>query len=443
MLTLKDLASVGHSIAVVIHQPRTDIFNMIDHLLLLSKGHVIYNGNACNVRQYLESIPSISKLPPETGIADWIMDTIIQDEINSKQDQDEEVESDKDKNDNGNGSSGSVLATHWMNYQKQKQQQEEALNGNTANEKKRQLKPYFRQHSLTELEDTLHKFEASFMKQLSLLMRRTLKQRRGESITMVTMLLTFAFVLFTSLFWWRLPNNTNKIFERNSLLFFMLIAQANGIVVSSMTVFQRSRSLLRRERAKKMYGVLPYFIAKTISDMTNNVMLPMVYGIVTYFTTGLRPEVIPFFKFCLAFYFTLGTAQSMGFFLSVIIPTMQISLILAPPITLFFLIIGGFYIPLSNMHVGIRWASYISFARYGYSALLINEFADRDIECSDDDTAISIGDVSGSCPLPGEVVYESLGIEGIFANYWFNVAMVAVLQLFFQLAAYGLLRRSK
>ena len=49
MLTLKDLASVGHSIAVVIHQPRTDIFNMIDHLLLLSKGHVIYNGNACFV----------------------------------------------------------------------------------------------------------------------------------------------------------------------------------------------------------------------------------------------------------------------------------------------------------------------------------------------------------------------------------------------------------
>ena len=30
MLTLKRLAELGHSIAVVIHQPRTSIFNMFD-----------------------------------------------------------------------------------------------------------------------------------------------------------------------------------------------------------------------------------------------------------------------------------------------------------------------------------------------------------------------------------------------------------------------------
>eukprot|EP00538_Stauroneis_constricta_P005397 CAMPEP_0119565362 /NCGR_PEP_ID=MMETSP1352-20130426/29786_1 /TAXON_ID=265584 /ORGANISM="Stauroneis constricta, Strain CCMP1120" /LENGTH=75 /DNA_ID=CAMNT_0007614253 /DNA_START=46 /DNA_END=270 /DNA_ORIENTATION=+ len=72
---------------------------------------------------------------------------------------------------------------------------------------------------------------------------------------------------------------------------------------------------------------------------------------------------------------------------------MAIALLIAPTLTLFMFILGGFYIPLSNMHVGIKWASYISFARYGYSALLINEFGDRDIPCADDDDdiAISIG----------------------------------------------------
>ncbi len=121
---------------------------------------------------------------------------------------------------------------------------------------------------------------------------------------------------------------------------------------------------------------------------------------------------------------------------------MQIALILAPPITLFFFIMGGFYIPLINMHAGIKWVSYISFARYGYSALLVNEFADRDIPCAEDDVAISIGN-SGECPLPGETVYEGVGIEGIFASYWFNIAIVTILQVFFLAGAYGLLRRSK
>jgi len=60
---------------------RTDIFNMIDHLLLLSNGNVVYDGQADNVRTYLENLsPSILKLPKETGIADWVLDTIIADE---------------------------------------------------------------------------------------------------------------------------------------------------------------------------------------------------------------------------------------------------------------------------------------------------------------------------------------------------------------------------
>lgn len=222
----------------------------------------------------------------------------------------------------------------------------------------------------------------------------------------------------------------------------MLIAQGNGIVMGSISVFQQDRALLRRERAKKMYGVLPFFFAKTASDMTNNILLPCCYGIITYWSAGLRPTAVNFFQFVLAYYLTLTCGQAMGFFLSVLIPSMTIALILAPPITLFFFIMGGFYIPLSSMHVGIKWASYISFARYGYSALLVNEYQGRDIPCSEDDVAIAIGEAN-QCPLPGDSVYESVGIEGVFTNYWFNIAMVFILQVFFLIGAYGLLRRSK
>jgi ABC-type multidrug transport system permease subunit len=238
-----------------------------------------------------------------------------------------------------------------------------------------------------------------------------------------------------------MPDTTSWVYARNSLLFFMLIAQGNGIVVGSISVFQCERALLRRERAKKLYGVFPYFLAKISSDMTNNILLPVCYGVITYWTAGLRPTFVNFLKFVLGYYLTLGSAQSMGFFISILIPNQSIAMILAPPITLFFFIIGGFYIPLSNMHVGIKWASYISFARYGYSALLVNEFEGRYIPCSDDDIAVSIG-ATDECPMPGDSVYESVGIEGIFANYWFNVFIVFILQVAFLTGAYGLLRRS-
>ena len=70
MLTLKELAKLGHAIAVIIHQPRTEIFHLVDHLLLLSKGQVVYDGHPHSVRKYLEERPSVGKLPAETNIGE-------------------------------------------------------------------------------------------------------------------------------------------------------------------------------------------------------------------------------------------------------------------------------------------------------------------------------------------------------------------------------------
>jgi ABC-type multidrug transport system ATPase subunit len=79
MATLKDLARLGHSIAVVIHQPRTEIYNMFDHLLLLSRSQVVYNGHPSHARTFLEAACG-QELPLETGIADWMMDIVTADE---------------------------------------------------------------------------------------------------------------------------------------------------------------------------------------------------------------------------------------------------------------------------------------------------------------------------------------------------------------------------
>ena len=103
------------------------------------------------------------------------------------------------------------------------------------------------------------------------------KQQRGEKISYVTFVVTLAYTSFTSIFWWRIPDNTNRIYERNSLMFFVLIAQSNSCVTASIATFQRERGLLLRERSKKLYGVLPYFIGKTVADMVNTIIMPSIY----------------------------------------------------------------------------------------------------------------------------------------------------------------------
>lgn len=328
--TLKDLCARGHSIVVVIHQPRPGIYALFDHLLLLSKGRVVFDGPPTQARPYLEQ--SHGELPPETGLADWLMDIITEDEQQ------------------GDGR----LASQW-----------ETAKDTVVDDTQRD-------YTLSSLEELKAgpKYYTSVWAQFKLLTVRTMKQQSGERLTMTSVILQMSYLFFTALFWWRLETTTARIFEHNSLLFFMLIAQSNTIVIVALSVFQRERILLSRERAKKMYTVSSYFLAKTLSDMTNNVLLPLMYTGAVYWTGNFRPTVGAFFKYLFSFYWTFSTAQSMGLFLSILIPSQPIAMILAPSITLFFIIMGGFYIPLENLHVGVRWASYLSFARYGYSSLV-------------------------------------------------------------------------
>ena len=240
MITLKELASLGHAIAVVIHQPRTSIFNLFDKLLLLSKGRVVFEGIPSEARQFLESCPNVNALPPETGKADWIMDVITDDE---KLD---------------NGGSLPLLWSHYSEKKNEKQPQSDSPLKQRNNAVKRispRNKLQRRLSSLQELENE-PKFQATFLTQLKLLIIRAQRQGRGERITRVSMLLTLCWTAFTGLAWGFLPDNTDYVFNRASLLYFILIAQSNSVVTTSMLTFGGERRLLSRERAKKLYGVL-------------------------------------------------------------------------------------------------------------------------------------------------------------------------------------------
>jgi ABC-type multidrug transport system ATPase subunit len=437
--TLKNLAAMGHSVVVVVHQPRTELFRLLDRLLLMSKGRAVYDGPPNDVRDYLEKLPYVQPLPPETGIADWIMDTIIADEKEHHQHhryrQYEASSKAVDAEQPERATRRLSLADHWANHRRGLQTSKKAVGGNHVSGKA---------SDTSATTTTTVKYEASFAKELSMLTRRISKQQRGDRLTLASVLVTVIYLVFTNFLYWRLPDDTSNVYERNSLLFFLLIAQGMGVVTNSIAVFHRERALLRRERAKKLYRVLPFFLAKAASDMTNNIFLPMLYGIIMYWTAGLRPSVGSFLRFALGFYLSLSCAQSMGFFLSILYPDPRLAIVMANPITLFMFIAAGFYIPIQNLNPVMKVLSYVSFARYGYSALLVNEYDNREIPCPPENSgelAISIG--GGNCPLAGLEVVESIGLEGFWVSYWSNIGILALFQLSFLVGAYVLLRKTK
>lgn len=429
MKTLHSLAHhSGHSIVVVVHQPRTKIFDLLDGLLLLSKGEEVYSGHPKGARAILESCPIGYSLPDQTNVADWIMDVISDDERRAIEEYKASLISKDDENPRD---TNLILPRHFAKIRDQAVTKEPIpINKHLTH----------RLSTLTILQTSVPRYSTSSRYQLELLTARSMKQRRGERITSTALLVSFAYLVFEVIFWFRLPNDTNHVFGRNSILFFLIIAQSNGIVTASVATFQQERALLRRERSKKMYRMFPYYIAKTLSDMTVTTLLPMLNVLIAYWLINLRPTAKAFFIFLAIFYLLFSCAQSLGLLLSVAIPNMQIALLVSPVLTLLMIVVGGFYIPLNNFPIWIRWIKYTSFATYGYSGLLINEFRGRMIPCVKD-VSVAVG--TGMCPLPGEHVYQSIGVTGIVSRLWFDFLMLILLQLLFRMGAYVLLRRSR
>ena len=114
-------------------------------------------------------------------------------------------------------------------------------------------------------------------------------------------------------------------------------------------MLKKEYGLFLREGNKGLYGMLLYFLAKMISDTTTSVVFLLIHMSVVYFTTNLWHDIpLAFLTFLLVFYISITTAQVLGMQLSVALPTLQIALLITPTINIFFMIMGGFYIPLDN-----------------------------------------------------------------------------------------------
>lgn len=72
---LKRVATAGSSVLFTIHQPPSAVFNLFDHLILLNKGRVMFNGRASQVQPFFEQRGYSN--PPNYNPADWIL-TIAQ-----------------------------------------------------------------------------------------------------------------------------------------------------------------------------------------------------------------------------------------------------------------------------------------------------------------------------------------------------------------------------
>jgi hypothetical protein len=93
---------------------------------------------------------------------------------------------------------------------------------------------------------------------------------------------------------YQLGDTAGDLFSKSGLLFFSLLSGAFPITAVAVLIVQM-RPIINRERASGVYGVVPYWLSRTLIDIPVHILLPLIFNSIVYWMAGLRPNVGSFF----------------------------------------------------------------------------------------------------------------------------------------------------
>lgn len=208
---------------------------------------------------------------------------------------------------------------------------------------------------------------STWFNQFSILLRRSLKERRHEAFNSLRVFQVLAASMLAGSMWWH--SAFHDIQDRLGLLFFISIFWGVLPSFNAVFVFPQERAIFLKERASGMYTLSSYFMARIVGDLPMELILPTIFVTIVYWMTGLKPD---FGAFLLTLMVLLGyvlASQGLGLALGALIMDAKQASTIVTVTMLAFVITGGFYV--HKVPACMTWIKYVSTTFYCYR-LLIN-----------------------------------------------------------------------
>ena len=131
-------------------------------------------------------------------------------------------------------------------------------------------------------------------------------------------------------------------------------------------IFPEERPVFLREVNNNMYRVGPYFWAKVISELPFSIMMPSVFGCITYFCLFLNPKASHFFVFLITLILIYNASSGYSLIISATFSNKQVAVTLTPVLIVPFMLFAGFFVAADTIPVWLKEFEYLSIYKYGY-----------------------------------------------------------------------------
>ena len=465
----------NRTIVLTIHQPRSNIFNKFNKLVLLSQGEMVYSGDTIRINEFLYNCGY--KIPSGYNIADYLIDITfdksqregkshhgnndLERDVNIPEIQANSTQIQSTTSRSLNSSEELRLQEEWEDYATHRdelrsilQDDSDNLNRN-VNENLRlsrtisehlhikfQNGPLFQQliNDITNLSPAsielpvLHAAEikASFHQQLAILCSRSFKNTyRNPRLLMANYLLAVLLGLFLGMVYYDITNDISG-FQNRMGLFFFILTYFGFITFTGLSSFAMERLIFLKERSNSYYLPSAYYISKIISDIIPlRVIPPVIITIVVYPLVGLNMMETNMIWRCILILILFNCGISMEIMtVGIVFHDLNNSIIVSVVILLFSILFSGLFINTKNItNYAIKYCKNISIFYYAYESLLINEV--KSLILKERKYGLNI-------EIPGATILSTFGFQ--IQNFGFDIKMLLLFNVIFILLGYLALR---
>ena len=364
MECIKGLALNGRLVVAVIHQPRSQIYSMFDHMLLLSAGKSMFYGKAASAVDYFERAGHAC--PEEFNPADHYLDLLSPDN-RSKALQESSVQRVQQ------------LAQYWDDHgQKQASGSLDAESGQAGS-------------LMSNMQIGQDRSCGSFFMQLKHLSWRTYTEVKRDWITLVIGCTIFClFGLLIGGVYSDIGFTQVSLQNRDGCLFFIGVNCTFNGLFSVLNVFPKEKNIVNTERANRAYDLTPYFLAKFFIEIPARCLPAVLYGTILYPMVGLREGA--FGTFLLVLISVSICSVSLGLLISAVMPSFEAAIGVGPLFVVVMILFGGFYIDIDSLPEVANLVPYVSILRWSFQALAINEYTGLTFTCVPNEQCISSGE---------------------------------------------------
>jgi ABC-type multidrug transport system ATPase subunit len=392
MNTLKDVATQGRTVICSIHQPRSSIYAMLDGILLLEGGKSVYFGSAgVECEQYFANLGF--PLPRAFNPADFFLDVISVDQRSE-----EALVASKAR--------VAKLTDAYAAYETKTKSvgvvDAPTSHGTSADAHSGVI---VSPAAATADVDGVYSFgdsgshdnssgggethfreSAGFVGPFLLLLKRTWReQTRDKGTLLIKHGMALFFTIVFGVVYWDMGRDQTSIMNRTGILFFMAMNQAFGSAIGTSQIIPVQLKVVNRERASKLYPVLPFYLATFLVALPLELLPQMATGSVIYYMTNLRPGFDHFCTYIGVMALENFVGIGVGMVLSCSFTTVEMAPQIAPAVVVLFLMFSGYFLNEASLPAVLGWMKYLSFIRYAFQALCVNEFKDADFSCAPTD----------------------------------------------------------